>query len=719
MNSRLLFRYDARGFGLVEVLVTIVIVAGGLLAVSSLQSSLMSSSGDEKARSEATKLAEQKIEEMRNYAMVTKPCNRPIQSSDYANIVSSTSAQSVDGINATYSVSWVITEPATGPDRRNVAVTVTWGQNESVRLDSEISLIDLCNVSTLATGGNGGSGIAPSPNNVSSDISDVKFNSSEISETALNDGTGLSEYMDATTGDIYLLEAITADGDGNDRKALIKFQGGIVLSIKGAVYHGTVGNGSDPAITLTPTTDYPVAFSDMAYCVFPVPNTDADYICYFGGDCQHGGDGCPATSYEYKAVLGGWYGKVGLIETESANFQNKKVCFGEDVNGQGIETAVTTARTYLTRRVDANSNVIGTEGINQSFSCQNFLVVDKKGSSYPCAYFKDFLIPDANNNLAVAGSVVARVLTPEQSNTVQAIDFSQCGSTCSYVVTGVISGNARDNTTVTINTQSCTKSSEDDFYTYSCSIETTEETATITAVVESEGGSVSPASQTISLACGTSEIAGAELITSGGDNFCMAPWGDLVADGGSVTAYQTASVPSESECVSQTRVCDNGTLSGEYTFQVCEPASVSSCTAPWGDTVGNGSSVTAYELAQVGPSQSCQSEQRICASGVLSGTYNYQTCTVGISECDVTVNGIIIQGAKQPLNSSVNVESNPGGECTKKEAGGNYTYSCAVGTVADGSSVTISGKKVTGGGTVQVDCQSPQNDEGPTLTTTN
>ena len=56
-----------RGFGMTEVLVSIVVMATGLLAVANLQTSLISDSGTSKARGEALALAQSRIEEFRNY----------------------------------------------------------------------------------------------------------------------------------------------------------------------------------------------------------------------------------------------------------------------------------------------------------------------------------------------------------------------------------------------------------------------------------------------------------------------------------------------------------------------------------------------------------------------------------------------------------------------------------------------------------------------------
>tara|TARA_R110002050_G_scaffold57423_1_gene128821 strand:+ start:36230 stop:37489 length:1260 start_codon:yes stop_codon:yes gene_type:complete len=49
------------------------------------------------------------------------------------------------------------------------------------------------------------------------------------------------------------------------------------------------------------------------------------------------------------------------------------------------------------------------------------------------------------------------------------------------------------------------------------------------------------------------------------------------------------------------------------------------CTTDWGETVADGAYITAFESAS---STSCPSEQRLCSSGTLSGTYTNQSCTL-------------------------------------------------------------------------------------------
>lgn len=62
---------------------------------------------------------------------------------------------------------------------------------------------------------------------------------------------------------------------------------------------------------------------------------------------------------------------------------------------------------------------------------------------------------------------------------------------------------------------------------------------------------------------------------NGGTNFdpilsCSLPWGwTNIAHGTDVTAYQSATVQSWQTCQSQTRTCNDGSLSGAYTYETC------------------------------------------------------------------------------------------------------------------------------------------------------
>jgi hypothetical protein len=55
-----------------------------------------------------------------------------------------------------------------------------------------------------------------------------------------------------------------------------------------------------------------------------------------------------------------------------------------------------------------------------------------------------------------------------------------------------------------------------------------------------------------------------------------------------------------------------------------------------GQTVANGSSVTAYQASTVPSGQSCALETRTCTNGTLSGSYQYASCSVASQTSDLT-----------------------------------------------------------------------------------
>lgn len=103
---------------------------------------------------------------------------------------------------------------------------------------------------------------------------------------------------------------------------------------------------------------------------------------------------------------------------------------------------------------------------------------------------------------------------------------------------------------------------------------------------------------------------------------CALPWGGGIDEGGTVTAYQSAT-STDCAAISETRACSDGILSGSYTQQSCVlPAP---CALPWGGMIQSGESVTAY-ASNVSPQCAAISEQRVCVGGNLTGSYSSPSC---------------------------------------------------------------------------------------------
>lgn len=260
------------------------------------------------------------------------------------------------------------------------------------------------------------------------------------------------------------------------------------------------------------------------------------------------------------------------------------------------------------------------------------------------------------------------------------------------------------------------------------------------------------------ISCNAGELTASSATCDAAASNCTLPWGGTINSGQSVTAY--ASATPAGACSSENRTCTNGTLSGSYTAQSCTAGcaaagqtwltncgatanaavagaaqgltntnggysgsatatcnaggsgsfalsstscSATSCTLPWGGSIANSASVTAYLSAS--PTGACTSESRTCNSGTLSGTYTNQSCTAGCaatskswgSGCSATTTAAAA-GAAQGLTNSA---SGYGGSATATcNAGGSGAFalsstSCSEvctlpwgGTINAGASVT-------------------------------
>jgi hypothetical protein len=149
--------------------------------------------------------------------------------------------------------------------------------------------------------------------------------------------------------------------------------------------------------------------------------------------------------------------------------------------------------------------------------------------------------------------------------------------------------------------------------------------------------------------------------------------GVSVAHGTSVTAYQAASVPFGNTCTAQTRTCANGTLSGTFTSSNCSVAAPLNCALN-GVSVAHGSSVTAYQAASVPFGSTCAAETRACSNGTLSGTFTSSNCSV-TAPLDCSFNGASI--AHNSTVTAYQAASVPfGNTCTAQ------TRTCSNGTLS-------------------------------------
>lgn len=168
------------GFSLVEALVALLVVAFGMLAVAGFQATLSYNSDVAKQRSEAVRLAGQKMEELRAFQQVASDGKTAADVGNVfdftSDVVSNTVGENVsatytNATNATFTRRWTVSGVGTDPQKW-ITVTVDWTDRnnnpQQVLLRSVIANADPVEIGTLATGPGGTR--ARQPRNRSLDI---------------------------------------------------------------------------------------------------------------------------------------------------------------------------------------------------------------------------------------------------------------------------------------------------------------------------------------------------------------------------------------------------------------------------------------------------------------------------------------------------------------------------------------------------------------------
>ena len=110
-------RSGMAGVGLIEVLITLVIIAGGVMAMSRLQGLLLTSAASSRQQSDASFIAQRVIEDLRS------------RDWGHASLAAGTpAATQVAGTTATYSVQYTVTDTGAAGQMqyKTVQVTVSW-----------------------------------------------------------------------------------------------------------------------------------------------------------------------------------------------------------------------------------------------------------------------------------------------------------------------------------------------------------------------------------------------------------------------------------------------------------------------------------------------------------------------------------------------------------------------------------------------------------------
>lgn len=131
-------RRRAAGFTLVEVIIAVLILSGGILALMRFQGNMLSSSSASREHSEAVLIAQRKIEELRAYAALATTPGVPA----YADIATGT--DTVAGKTGNFQRTWTVTDNSM-PSYKQLDLSLTWttsqGVNQSIALSTDVGRV--------------------------------------------------------------------------------------------------------------------------------------------------------------------------------------------------------------------------------------------------------------------------------------------------------------------------------------------------------------------------------------------------------------------------------------------------------------------------------------------------------------------------------------------------------------------------------------------------
>jgi type IV pilus modification protein PilV len=681
-----------KGVGLIEVLITTVVVAVGLLAVATLQGKFMSSSGGSKTRAEALVLAEQKLEQLRNN--VTSTGYRDLNADNVVDAATVTASDNPAGANASFTRSWIITDvappvppfAAADPKLRKISVQVGWdgdgdgdstGADEIVNVVTEMAWIDPIKAAQYAAENTSGgtSSVASPRQNASEDAAAENVIGTSLAITDLvpltsgsagvdavvqvtvppaAGGTTItitqvasgSHYYTATNSVLSSIDpgviAVFLCGDNNTCTHIQNHFGGVPHRIAGTV-HTTSPNGF---------TNIKVAWtsSSVSDCyngpITEVRTSGSDqyrhrpYECIYAGNCDATAanvNGCTygvtvAQIQARKVGPGGEYGDVGLIGVDDQGGDREQVCFLEDTVNPATSPLLTpSGNTVL------NENYL--YSVTKRFYAarrikRNSTVNDQKTEGINRSY--------TNHNFLV----VSRG-TGASANQVCNLTAADIDNSVALAPREIFQ---------TLNEGVSNTSLADTVYTG------------IAGTAKTFTGSVTGSSTDLKLMI--PDIGSCYLNNNNGSALdayaCVVPTGttSAVIKGGSdehpdldPAVFATCTKTDATTC----------NWPGNFTG-VAEPTD--DCTAPWGPAVTNGQSVTAY-LSEAEPygnvavaPNTCQdAETRLCTAGVLSGTYTNGSCAIASSPDCTTPWGVVVANGAPPVNAYTQASAPYGFTC--------------------------------------------------------
>jgi hypothetical protein len=254
------------GIGYMDLIASVLIVMLGAVSMGKLMTYTAGNAGQSKARAEALALAEAKLEALRQFAT----------ESEYAtSIASSTAAETHVGTNATFAVTWTVSEN-TAPAFKTATANVAWTDargNQSVTLSSNVGY-DIPVQSGLLLASNAGllPGMTPpAPGEQLESYPEGEQPSEPVGDTGgegdqspdLNDGPYLTPYTISIAGSVSVGNGVQFQGvsgsgnyDVSCSHSASSYECMIADIDQGDTWEGSITVATDKVVCEGATTNY-------------------------------------------------------------------------------------------------------------------------------------------------------------------------------------------------------------------------------------------------------------------------------------------------------------------------------------------------------------------------------------------------------------------------------------------------------------------------------
>lgn len=404
-------RRPQRGVTLIEALVALVVMSFGMVALVGLMGNLRRSGDLAKQRSEAMRLAQAELAELRGFSVLAKDAAAGANVRDYDNNVETPPASrtiTLDNANTTFTLTRSVTplvKDLAEPKAKTVRVTVRWtdrtNAEQAVTLDSIISRTDP--VFSLALGvapptngvrqsSNRNPVIPPAAKDLENGTSAFRRGNGDPVVWVINNITGvITGKCEIPTGDVSSLTASSVESCKNNTvgyliSGTIRFATGAVPDPRApadAAQHLSVRLSLTPSQLRKKVSDTWVLLTGGEYASQPSPACFTD---------EPSSASSPPTLVNYICVVypnsqapRNWWGQVLLdtpldIGTSSSQF---KVCrYSGDYNGNGYSEDAYDY-TASVDRIDNEEHPAVYRHVSYSLARQNFLVI-RSGDGTSC-----------------------------------------------------------------------------------------------------------------------------------------------------------------------------------------------------------------------------------------------------------------------------------------------------------------------------------------------